>query len=188
MESTSDIIELSCRGEPLIASLKTLKKIRGSRLEQMLSGKVELSYNKEGKIFLDYDRQEVIDILNYCKSDRTWLPDAANKTRRAQAEANIKRLGLDKGLTTPSTLMTNLAKEYQKVLDTEPNFEHFDSKAGLELWKKHGPVKLSWLALYSTVPVDLDDEKFKIDYSLNIYGNQVTRVICKDNKVPDVYL
>ena len=52
----------------------------------MFSGKVDLSYSKDNKIFLDYDCQEVNDILNYCKSDRTWLPDAADKTRRAQAE------------------------------------------------------------------------------------------------------
>ena len=125
----------------------------------MFSGKVHLSYSKDNKIFLDYNRQDVNDILDYCKSDRTWLP----KKRRAQAEANIKRLGLDKGLATPSTLMTDLAKEWQKILDTEPNVDHCDSKVGLEIWKKHGPFKLSWLALNSTEPVDLDDEKFKMD-------------------------
>ena len=105
----------------------------------MFSGKVDLSYSKDNKIFLDYDRQEVNDILDYCKSDRTWLPDVADKTRRAKAEANIIRLGLDKGLATPSTLMTDLAKEWQKMLDTEPNVDYCDSKVGLEVWKKRGP-------------------------------------------------
>ena len=84
--------------------------------------------------------------------------------------------------------MTDLAQEWQKILDTEPNVDHCDNKAGLEVWKKHGPFKLSWLALNSTVPVDLDDEKFKIDSGVSEKGNHVTRVIGKDKKIPDDYL
>ena len=83
----------------------------------------------------------------------------------------------------PSTLMTNLAKEWQKILDTEPNVDHCYNKVGLDIWKKHGPFKLSWIALNSTVPIDLDDEKFKICSRAH-----VQRIIGKDDKVPDVYL
>lgn len=61
----------------------------------MFSGKVVLAYHDD-KPFLDYDRQEVNDIIDYLKSDRTKLPDLKEATRRAQAEANIMRLGLQK--------------------------------------------------------------------------------------------
>ena len=107
--SPSDSIEISCRGEVVVTSLALLKKIPGSVLEQMLSGKLVHGYDKEGRPFFNIDKAIFHHIIDYLRNDRTCLPPAEDHTVRKLVETEIIILGLEKGLAAPDSLMTCLA-------------------------------------------------------------------------------
>ena len=76
-------------------------------------------------------------------SDRTWLPEGQSQMR-ARVEKEIVRWGLDRGLARVDTLTTQVAKDYQQILNTIPNIE-----GGSETYQKHQFVTISWLAAQS---------------------------------------
>lgn len=108
--SPVDTIEISCRGEVITTSMALLKKIRGSQLEQMMSGKVAHGYDKAGRPFFNIEKAVFQHIIDYLRSDRQRLPPAQDATLLRSVEADIVILSLEKGLATPHTLTTKLAK------------------------------------------------------------------------------
>ena len=70
---------------------------------------------------IDSDVEAVKDMLEYLRQHRTWLPSKKGpKIRRDQAETEIRKWGVDKGLARPSVLTTKLAQDFQKILNSEP--------------------------------------------------------------------
>lgn len=63
--SPSNTIVLNCRGIDVTTSLQTVKKIRGSVLEQMFSNKLSLAYVDSDKPFLDCDSVVFSHVLTY---------------------------------------------------------------------------------------------------------------------------
>ena len=53
--SPNEQVEINLRGEVIKTSLTNLTKIKGSRLEQIFSGKVNHGRDSDGRIFLDTD-------------------------------------------------------------------------------------------------------------------------------------
>lgn len=83
-------------------------------------------------------------------------------------------------------LTTKVARDFQQLLDQEPDTGDCDSRAGLEAWKLVGPLKLSDLAMQSHVPIDLSDEKFKIISYADTLGINFRVVDVNTNACPDV--
>ena len=110
--SPTKIIELNVRGEMIRTSLASLTKISESRLAEVFCGKIELGHDLAGRVFIDSDAEVFRHVLNYLSFDRTWLPPEEDITMRNLVEHEIKRWGLDKGLSKPSTLTTDIAKEF----------------------------------------------------------------------------
>lgn len=186
--SPPDAIELSCRGVVIATSLKILKKIRGSKLEQIFSGKVAHGYDKYGRTFLDIDPAVFHHVLNYLSHDRTLLPPAEDSMMRKLVETEIEVLGLDKGLASPATLTTNVAKELQAIYNTKPCSSRWNILPALQIWNKKGPVKLSWIAENASVPIDLDDSKHKLHNYTTKEGSHWVIVNKKDGSEPKDHL
>ena len=126
--SPKDTVDVNCRGEVITTSLKTLKKVRGSKLEQIFAGQVAHGYDKDGRPFLDCDAKVFTKLLDYLSHDRTKLPsDEA-------ALSEIRRLELDKGLATPGALTTQIAKQFQAILDSKPPMVHCEKKTAIKAW------------------------------------------------------
>ena len=100
------------RGDIISTELDTLKKIRGSKLEWMFSGKFVLEKDLEGAIKLDFDPTVFKNVLRYVESDRTVLPPLTNPTLRKKVVDEIKESGLDKGLSRSESLTLPGAVEF----------------------------------------------------------------------------
>jgi hypothetical protein len=128
-------------------------------------------------------------MLRFLKEHRAWLPSAKKGTRikRDLTETEIRKWRVDVGLSKPSVLMTQVAKDLQKVYNQEPDMNFCDSQGALEKWREFGPVRLSWIAQHARVPIDLDDEK----HELKVFDDPEAReqlVINKDGSLPPVCL
>lgn len=87
-------------------------------------------------------------MLAYLKKDRAWLPSIkkGSKVKRDLVETEIRKWRVDIGLAKPSTLTTKVAREFQEVLNTEPNGMYCSDRRAIEMWRARGPIKLSWIA------------------------------------------
>ena len=115
------------RGDIIATELETLKKIRGSKLEWMFSGKFVLEKDLDGAIKLDFDPDIFKHVINYLESDRTKLPPNTNPVLRKKVMDDIKESGLDKGLAKSDSLTTQSAVDFQKVLNCKPDLSHCKS-------------------------------------------------------------
>ena len=121
-------------------------------------------------------------MLNYIKSDRTQLPPDGKEL----VEAEIRKFGLDCGFTSPDELTSKLARKLQSIFDSEPDMSGAVSDDALKAWRKHGPIKLSQLALNSAQlhPLDLDDTKYKIMSVTCEDGSKHWRVVSRSDGDP----
>ena len=85
-------------------------------------------------------------MLKYLQEDRTWLPPAEDEVMRDLVETEIRKWRVDVGLARPSVLTTKVAKEFQAILDSEPDMSFCRDKSSLITWKEIRPISLSWLA------------------------------------------
>lgn len=117
-------LELNVGGEIFCTKLATLKRIPGSILDDVVSGRAQTAVDDDGRIMIRTEPEVFKAALKYVESDRTWLPSAkkGSKVHRDLVETEIRKWRLDKGLANPAVLLTRIAKEYQeRVLNQEPS-------------------------------------------------------------------
>lgn len=73
-----EAVKLQMGGQVIETKKSILRKITGSQLAFMFSGKFELEKNMNGTISLDEDPEVFKHVLTYLESDRTVLPTADN--------------------------------------------------------------------------------------------------------------
>lgn len=141
-------LTLNVRGKFIETKLEILNRIQGSVLADIFTGKVYSAVDDKGLPVIDSQPEPFEDMLRFLKEHRTWLPSAkkGTKIKRDLAETEIRKWRVDVGLAKPSVLMTQVARDLQKVYNTEPDFSFCDSKGAMEKWRQYGPVKLSWIA------------------------------------------
>lgn len=159
-------VELNVSDEIVRTKLSTLKKITGSIVDEIVSGKHFTAVDDAGRIAIAADPEVFKAALKYVESDRTWLPSAkkGSKVHRDLVETEIRKWRLDKGLARPSVLQTDIAKEFQdKVLNQEPPLQPGADNRALKFWRERGPYKLSDMCLHAMVPIDFENGKYRID-------------------------
>lgn len=161
-------VELNLSGEIIKTKLSTLKKIPGSILDDVASGRSFTAVDDDGRIEIATDSEVFQAALKYVESDRTWLPSAkkGSKIQRDLVETEIRKWRLDKGLAKPAVLLTKVAKDFQeKVLNVEPQLPPGVDNRALMLWRKRGPAKLSDICMHAMVPINFEDGKYTIHCS-----------------------
>ena len=76
--TVTEAVKLQMGGQVIETKKSILRKITGSQLAFMFSGKFELEKNMNGTISLDEDPAVFKHVLAYLESDRTVLPMAEN--------------------------------------------------------------------------------------------------------------
>lgn len=160
-----ETIDLNVQGKIVSTKLDILTKIKGSVLRDVFTGQVQTAVDQKGRPVIDSKPETFEDMLRFVKEHRAWLPSAkkGTKVKRDLAETEIRKWRVDVGMARPSIFTTQVAKDLQKVLNTEPDMSKCDCQGALEKWKERGPIKLSWIAQYSNEPINLDDEKHMLE-------------------------
>lgn len=160
LKKLPEVVKLNVKGQIIESELSTLKKIKGSILDDVFSGRILTAVDAQNQPCIDSNPQAFADMIEFLKQHRAWLPSKkGSKVRRDLAETEIRRWKVDKGLASPSVLTTQIAQNLQKIYNSMPDLSECENQQNVTRWMELGPVKLSWIAQYATQPIDLDDDR-----------------------------
>lgn len=142
--NSQEFVKLDVGGEPVSTTLQVLRKVKGSKLEKLMSENLALNTDICGKIIIDSNPIYFKQMIDFLKSDcdQDYLPDMSEKTLFNGTVKECQKWGiLPPG--TPEFLVNEKAKMLQSELESTPDLS---SRQALDKWKMTGPLNFAFLA------------------------------------------